>query len=546
MSSQPRRAAPPAHSAGVHAGRLLLRGGSVYAPSMPGATALLVVDGEIAWVGEEEGARSHLDIADDVVQLEGRLVTPGFVDAHVHLAQTGFALQSLDLAPAPTLTDALSRLEAFAETISVGSVLFAHGWDETHWPEGRAPRRDEVDRAVGGAVAYVARVDSHSAVVSSALIALRPEITGIDGWTSDGRVERDAHHAAREVTHGLRSEADRAAAIRRALRHAASRGITSVHEVNAPHISPFSDFATIRALQATDPLPEVVPYWGALFDGSSPQDFLFGYAGDLTVDGAIGSRTAALQGPYCDANTSGHLYLDRDQVRDHVVACTQAGKQAGFHVIGDRAMHEVMAGFRSAAEIVGAPSLVAGRHRLEHAEMLDAEAIAVLAALGIVASVQPAFDAAWGAPGQLYELRLGSERAAPMNPFASLRAAGVGLAFGSDSPVTPLDPWGGVRAAVFLHEESERLSVRDAFAAHTRGGHHARRCDTGGLLTSGAPATYAVWDTGSAVGSGSAPTPAGELPDLHPDDALPCCVQSVVRGRPVFTAEPMSVAKGAR
>ena len=115
---------------------VLLRGGSVYSPAAPFATALLVVDGQVAWVGEEDAAESHAESADDVVHLAGRLVTPGFVDAHVHLAQTGFALASLDLSHAASLAEALAELERFARHYS-GRLLRAHGWDESRWPEAR-------------------------------------------------------------------------------------------------------------------------------------------------------------------------------------------------------------------------------------------------------------------------------------------------------------------------------------------------------------------------------------------------------------------------
>ncbi len=527
--------------------RVLLHGGSVYAPGSPEATAMLTVDGTVAWVGGEGGATSHARDADQVVDLRGRLVTPGFVDAHVHLAITGFAMQSLDLSGMTSLKAALDALGR-AGTAHGGPVLFAHGWDETRWAEGRAPTMYELDRAVGGRVAYISRVDTHSAVVSSALVDRQPDLAAAPGWRGDGMVERDAHHAAREVVDGLRTPADREQALDLALRHAASRGITSVHELNAPHISPFSDFDTIRKLTARSILPDVVPYWGTLMgDAPCGGEALLGYAGDLCVDGAIGSRTAALDQPYADADAFGHLYLDGSQVADHVVACTRQGRQAGFHVIGDRAAREVVDGFVAAAEVVGDASLVASRHRLEHIEMPDVRAVQTMARLGVVASVQPAFDAAWGGAGRLYEQRLGEARAAPMNPYGSMHRAGVLLAFGSDSPVTPLDPWGGVRAAAFHHAEGERLSVTVAFDAHTRGGHRSRRDDQGGVLAPGHPATYAVWhiepetqrgaaDRRPTHASGSPGTPT-VLPDVRPDLPLPQCMQTVVAGATAFSAE---------
>jgi predicted amidohydrolase YtcJ len=509
--------------------RVLLRGGSIVSSTVADATSMLVVDGTVGWLGTDPSA--HADEA-TVIDLEGRLVTPGFVDAHVHLAPTGIALASVDLSAATDLQSALDLL-AMAGADQPGRVLHAHGWDETRWPERRHPTRFEVDRAVGDRPAYVSRVDSHSAVVSSALLALRPTLAGAPGWSDDGRVERDAHHEVRDLVHGLWSRDDRREAIRRALRQAATQGLTSVHELNAPHIGPFDDLALVAEITGGEPTPEVVAYWGGRFGGgdidATTADLVTGFAGDLNMDGAIGSRTAAMLEPYADADMSGHLYLDADQVRDHIVACTRAGVQGGFHVIGDRAVGEVVAGLRAAAAVVGADAMVAARHRLEHVEMPDDDQVKTLADLGVVASVQPAFDAAWGAAGGLYEQRLGARRAGPMNPFGRLLRAGVALAFGSDSPVTPLNPWAGIRAAVLHHEPAERLTTREAFDAHTRGGHRAARADTAGVLVPGAPATFAVWETG--------PRDRDGLPELHPDLDLPRCVLTVVHGEQIFDAE---------
>ncbi|MBA3234174.1 MAG: amidohydrolase family protein [Propionibacteriales bacterium] len=531
--------------------RVLLRGGSVYTQASPFATALLTVGGEVAWVGRDEATLAFAETADLVVDLAGSLVTPGFVDAHSHLGQTGFALQSLDLASARCVDDALDALAAFARR-HTGSVLFAYGWDESLWPEGRAFTIDELDAAVGHTVAYVARVDSHSAVISSALLARDRSIADRDGWLGDGLVVRDAHHGARTVTHVMWTAADREAALRTALGHAGSLGITSLHELNAPHIAPFSDFTALQAIAAETPGPEVVPYWGALLGGDvddlAARDVL-GFAGDLCVDGAVGSRTACMHDPYADADTRGYLYLDREQVAEHVVFCTVRGLQAGFHVIGDRAMAETVAGLESAAARVGVDAMVAARHRLEHVEMPTPRHLEVMARLGVAASVQPAFDAAWGAAGGLYERRLGHDRAWPMNPFGAMLRAGVILAFGSDSPITPLGPWAGVRAATSHHDEGQWLTVREAFDAHTRGGHQARRNDSGGVLAPGAPASYAVW---AVDGQPTVQTPDERrsndprvgvpvLPDL--DTSLPTCLQTVVAGARIFDAEQLCEAR---
>jgi hypothetical protein len=179
--------------------------------------------------------------------------------------------------------------------------------------------------------------------------------------------------------------------------------------------------------------------------------------------------------------------------------------------------------------------------------MLADDLVPELVRLGVVASVQPAFDALWGGEEGMYARRLGPDRARVMNPFAAMSRAGVQLAFGSDSPVTPLDPWGSVRAAAFHRTPGSGLSARGAFSAHTRGGWRAARVDDAGVLAPGALASYAVWDVhgelvvqaaDERVANWSTDPRSGVpgLPDLTPGAALPTCLRTVASGRTVFAA----------
>ncbi len=525
--------------------RLLLRGGYVHTPADPHATALAVDNGEVVWTGDDDASVHFEDDADRVVDLGGRLVTPAFVDAHVHLAQTGFALSSLDLTAASSLHEALDAL-ASASHNSLGPVILGHGWDETQWPEQRVFGREELDRVTDGRPVYLSRVDEHSAVVSTSFLDTCPEVVHADGYDASGRVERDAHHVAREGLFRLLPPSAREDAILLALQEAARHGIGMVHELGAPHISPPDDLRIAQALSARATLPEVVGYWGELGAVDTAAELgCVGAAGDLCMDGSIGSWTSALHRRYADSDTEGHLYLDAEQVADHVAACTRAGLQAGFHVIGDRATSEVVEGFRKAAKVLGEPAIMSGRHRLEHLEMVDPDQMRALGGLGVTASMQPVFDARWGGPESLYAQRLGTERARPMNAFASLNRAGVALAFGSDAPVTPLGPWAAVRAAAWHHTEPERVTVRAAFNAHTRGGWRAARRDEGGVVALGAPASLAVWDLAgdlvvqtpdARVAAWSTDPRAGvpQLPDLHPDLDLPRCVLTLVAGEVAY------------
>ena len=506
--------------------RLLLRDGRVLTPT--GSASALLVDGEdIAWVGETAEATNLK--SDRVVELHGRLVTPAFVDAHVHLAETGFAAHGVDLGDCTSATEALDRLGDHARSTELAVVL-GNGWDESTWPDRTPLSRSDVDKAVGGRPAYISRVDLHSAVASTALLEVATgstdgRLSESAGWSSDGPVARDAHHAVRDALRALLTPEDRASAIRIALLAAAAAGIGTVHEMGAPHINPAQDLETARHLReqaraAGAALPEVVGYWGDVDADLTRLRDVIGAAGDICVDGAVGSRTAAMEAPYSDApSTRGHLYLDADAVAAHVVACTEAGLQSGFHVIGDRAVAAVVAGFQTAAERLGADAVRRAGHRLEHVEMVTPAQLEVLAALGVAASMQPVFQAWWGGPGGLYEQRLG-ERSRGMNAFGSMAKAGITLAFGSDSPVTPFDPWAAVRAATAHQEPRERLDARAAFDAHTAGGWRAAGDPTGGVVAPGAPASLAVWDPPG--------TSAADLDRVLRGE--PSCVLTLVRG----------------
>lgn len=530
--------------------RTVYRNGVVHArPAPPGAdgpppTALVVEDGRVAWLGSDADLPDAP--ADEVVDLDGALVTPGFVDAHAHVLETGLAASAVDLAGARSLADALDRVAAAARAGGADGVVLAHGWDESGWPERRAPSAEEVDRAVGGAAAYLARADLHSAVVSAAL-AERAGVRALPGW-SDGLVAGAAHERVREVLR-VADPARREALVRAGLAAFARQGVVSVHEHSAPALDTRDGLAALLALtaDAASGLPEVVGYRAELCETATDArrladqvPGLAGVGGDLTVDGSLGSRSAALRTPYADdpAAGSGRLQLTAEQVANHVGAATRAGLQAAFHVIGDRAMEEVLLGFQAAAEVEGYDALRAAGHRLEHAEMVDTPALARVLLLGLTVSGQPAFDAAWGGPDGMYARRLGAVRAANLNPFADLVDSGVPVAFGSDSPVTPIDPWGGVRAALLHHEPGQRLSAAVAFRAHTVGGHRAAR-RVGGELSLGGPATFAVWRVAGAVGAppASGRTPGADdagqhlpLPELAADTPLPVCLRTVRAG----------------
>lgn len=495
---------------------VLFSGGRFYSAAEPRASAMLVSGGRIAWLGE----RGDAPAADRVVELDGALVAPAFVDAHVHVTDTGLEAEGLVLSG---VRSAAELLEAVAGHEAPGEVVLASGWDESTWGDKRLPSAEELERASGGRMVYAPQASGHAALVSRSLLARCPQIV------SDGLVREDEHHLVRAVALGSVTPAHRDAVQRAALREAAARGVAAVHECGGPGTSSEDDFVAVLAQSGG---PRVFGYWGELGAVEKARELgAVGAGGDLYADGAFGSRTAFVREPYVDGEGCGRSFVTAEQAGAHLVACTQAGLQGGFHAIGDAAIEAVLGGFAIAAAALGVDRVRAARHRIEHVEFADKAMIARLVEFGVVASVQPMFDALWGGAGRMYAQRLGRERALALNPIGAMYGTGVTLAFGSDSPVTGMDPWGTVVAAAAPSNPVFRMSVRAAFGASTRGGWRAAGVDDAGVLVPGAQASFAVWETPGGL--------EGGLPRLLPDadgevPPRPVCRRTVLAGETIY------------
>jgi hypothetical protein len=526
----------------------LLVNGRVHSPTHPDASAMAVRGGIIAWLGSDDVGRSLFPDG-DVEDLDGGFVAPGFVDSHLHLTATGLTLSGLDLRPAVSRAQCLQMVADYA-VAHPGRPVWGHGWDESSWPENAPPSTDDLDAVLGDRPAYLGRVDVHSALASTALRRLVADLPAAAGFAPQRPLVGHAHHLTRAAARDLLTAEQLAEARTVALDAAAAAGIVAVHECAGPEIGGLDDWLRLRDLNHG---VEVIGYWGeavatpaqalALVDATGAR----GLAGDLFVDGALGSRTAWLHEPYRDApNRVGSCYLDHDAIEAHLRACTEAEVTAGFHVIGDAAVSAVVGALERVVAGLGVAAVARCGHRLEHLEMVTADQAAKLGAWGVIASVQPNFDALWGGPDGMYAQRLGAERGTQLNPLALLASQGVPLALGSDAPVTGLDPWVSVRAAVNHQTPGSAVSARAAFAAATRGGWRASGVRDGqtGSLVPGAPASYAVWDADTLDvhaprdtvrrWSTDARSRVPALPRLGPQDALPRCRRTVHRGAVIY------------
>ncbi|CAN5907655.1 amidohydrolase [soil metagenome] len=482
--------------------RLIVDG--VHLPEPSTARAVVWHGDRIVWVGDDAVDAPPADVT---IRMPGAWITPGFVDAHVHATATGLKLDGIDLSDATSADDVVAWLRAFVASHGDDPVV-GSGWDEHAWPTQELPTVAALGVAANGRRVLFDRVDGHSCLVDPQTL----DVVVSDGGGDDRDVDRDVHG---RPTGWLReAAAGRARAhvwsllgddrLRRArwaaATHAAALGITSIHEMGNPALSTLAD----AQAWASGDWPVEVLVWWADIDPTVARTHGLRPGGDLFLDGAIGSRTAAVTDGYRDGPALGGLFHSDSQVDHFFMRCTHARIGGGVHAIGDAAIEQAIRGVERAADSAGVHVVRACRHRIEHVELPRPNHARRMAALGIVASVQPAFDALWGGPDGLYAQRFGRAAALASNPFSVLRSAGCRLAFGSDSTVTPMAPWSGVQAAG-AHLGGHGIGTVPALYDATVGGRHVAHQDDVGPLHVGHRADLAVWDRNPLEGGDVAP-----------------------------------------
>lgn len=449
----------------------------------------LLLDGDrIVWIGADANdAPAH----DASVDLSGCWITPAFVDAHVHATATGLSLTGVSLAGATGPDDVIERVRTHRG--GPDDVILGSGWDDFAWRPRRLPTAAELTAAGGGRAVVLTRVDAHSCLVDTTVLTNLP-LERLDGVERDhdgqptGWLREQASEAALIYSRTLLSAHDLDEARRAACEAALRIGIGSFHEMGHPGLSGLEDAV---AWSRGDWPVDVVTWWAEL-DLSAAQRHGLLPGGDLFLDGSIGSGTAATVDPYGPDGERGVLFHDTAAVAAWFVDCTRAKLGGGVHAIGERAIEQALVAIEAAVDVHGREAVAACRHRIEHVELPTAEQVTRMAAAGVVASIQPAFDAVWGGDDGLYAERFGASAARRSNPFAWFADAGVVMAFGSDSTVTPLDPLGAVAAARH-HGGNLSVDVAAALDAHTLGGRYVARQEQVGRCAEGWRADLAVW-----------------------------------------------------
>ncbi len=503
--------------------RSLYRARRVHTFGHPPAGEWVLVDGrhiERVGVGDPPGA-------DRVVDLPGATIVPGFIDAHVHLTSLGLSAENEDVAAARSAAALLEVASARASGATDG-VVSLQGYDETLWDDPTLPTVDALD-TVTATPLVIRRTDGHVALLNTAALTLAdaldtPGVERDDGGRPTGVVTGTANRLVGRWIATARSEHEIEALQLSGAARAAASGVTTVHEMSLPLEFGPLDLDTLLAHRSDLPVSvEVV--LGVMDVPKAVELGLQAIGGDLAADGSIGARTAAIGDPYVDGPGTGELAFDDEILEGFFRDGHDAGLQVGMHAIGDRAIEQVLGAWERIYRRLDSRErrhFRARRHRIEHFEMPTLAQVERAAMLGIGASMQPTFDATWGHPGELYERRVGPDRAWAMNPVRTILERGLELGVGSDAPVVSVDPWATVRAIEHHHDPEQRLPRADAIRIHTTGSarlaHHEEKK---GVLEPGMHADLAAYDVD--------PLAVDDVAGLRP-------IMTVSRGREVWLA----------
>ena len=455
-------------------------------PAMPWAEALAVRDETIAAVGSDSDIQKRIGAHTRIVDANGRMVTPGFIDSHVHFLMGGANLTSVQLRDARTKQEFLSRIQAFAATVPPGTWITGGDWDHQNWG-GELPSKEWIDAVTPRNPVWINRLDGHMNLANSRALEAA-KITRATPEVPGGAIVRNA---AGEPTGIFKDNAqslvqrvvpppspamqDRA--LDAAMQYVAERGVTSVD-----HMGTWDDLAVFERAANTGRLRTriyaAVPLdsWERLAKTVAEHGRGNGWLtiGALKgfVDGSLGSHTAAFLEPFTDApKDSGLLVNTPEDLYRWTAGATKAGLQVVVHAIGDRAIRLQLDIFE---RVEREQHPADPRFRIEHAQHIAPSDIPRFAGLGVIASMQPYHcidDGRWA------EKVIGPERSRTTYAFRSLLDAHARLAFGSDWFVAPPTPLEGIYAAVTRRTLDDRnpggwipqqkITVEEALRAYT-------------------------------------------------------------------------------
>jgi predicted amidohydrolase YtcJ len=500
------------------------------------AEAIAVRGDRVEAVGSDSEILKLKGPSTEVLDLDGRFVMPGFNDAHAHLGEAGLQRLTVNLTGVQSLAEFRERIKARLKTAAPGEWIIGGGWDETLWPVKQVPTRVDIDDLTSDHPVLLERVDGHAAVINTRALEMAA-ITSDSKDPQGGRIIRDASGQPNGVLRDTAikivallvpppSHARRRQALELVLQDLAQWGVTSAQDYSSMRDSQanWECFQVFEELERDGKLTARISEWLAFDDpldtleterSAHPQSDPMLHTGMLKgyMDGSLGSHSAALLQPYADdPGNSGLPRYNQTKLTEMTKDRVDAGFQVGFHAIGDKGVQMALDAFAEAEKDARAGQIKAPnggddfRLRIEHAQVTNPAQIAQFKKLKIIASMQPSHlltDMNWAVE------RLGPERAAHSYSWLEFLDSGVPLAFGTDYPVEPINPFRGLYSAVTRKSEdgskeyfpAQKLTIDQALAAYTIGSAFAEFAEKEkGTLAPGMLADFVVLDRDLTAG----------------------------------------------
>ncbi len=457
------------------------------------AEALEIVNGKISRVGTNLEIRKQYGEGWKSIDLQGKVVLPGFIDSHVHFMATAFTATGIDLSETRSIEEVLANVEEKARQTPPGNWVL--GYFITHLSDRGMPTRFDLDRISTDHPIRLTHRNGHLCSLNTKaleVLNVRPDLEGVERVSGDVTgVIRDPAiqvlpHPGLSLTDEMRLEALKLASL-----STLARGVTTVHALDG---GPRNPGAIAFLLKLKKDLPiKLVPYYQTM-EIKEPLDLgLPRIGGCICADGAFESHTAALFEPYADEpDNYGTLTYTQQEMSDFILRAHEAGLQVAIHCEADRAIEQVLYAYEKALRHFPRKD---HRHRIEHFEVPTENQIERVARSGILTGMQPAFLPAFFFRNgvERYDAFLGRSRLRRIHPYRTMLSYGIFMAGGSDSPVTKIDPLLGIEAAVNHPHSEERLPVLEAVKLFTiNGARFAFEEDQKGSIESGKAADLVI------------------------------------------------------
>lgn len=435
---------------------------------------LWIQKGVIQDAGFDRGYEAYVNQAGEALDLKGNLVLPGFCDCRVHFIQTALKNAEIDLNGARSYEEVGWRIHRWLDKHPRSGLVRAYGLEVSDLREKTLPDRKVIDNIVRDYPVWISSRDYHRSMLNTRALHYLNVPLAVEGVELDenqlptGILRGTVNALIRSRIFRSYSDEEKNRAVEALSQRIIRRGVTSVHAMEGGYGFAESDAQFLNTCGEGLPI-DISLYYGTMDIYKVKNMRLPRIGGEIFIDGSFASSNAALFENYSDSDGRGELNYSQEEINAFLVECYRSKIQTALHAVGGRAIEQVLRAHQYAQDVTGIRGL---RHRVEHAELSTGEQRKQAAQLQLIFSMQPACEYFYGGSGGMYESRLG-QRSERTNQLRQVIDSGIVICGGSDSDLTPINPIGGIHAAVNHPQAESAISIEEAVRMFTLNGAYA-------------------------------------------------------------------------